>query len=418
MTKKFIKNLLKLLFFTTLVTFTLGQLTRLQLGKVGIIYYHDVAITLYITASLALYPKKIWRKIRLILFNKVFIGLCLSIIIGLIFNTLFFISDNFLRLIIPILYIGRAFLYAFFGLSVTTTLSIKKLTLNKAWISVGLGMAILGLLQYFLLPDTRFLKFAGWDDHLYRLIGPLLDPNFTGLLLTLTFFLSLDPRLPKFFSKFSLLILPASILLTYSRASYLSFIIGMSLLLLFSLNSLRKKSLSSLIYPPKFFILGIILFIMAIPFLPRPDGEGVKLERTASITARVSTDQALLEQLHPAQWILGQSWFRYQEREEELLDSNHKNKTDTTNTWPNTAHFADNLFVFLLTSGGIIGLGLSLLILYKTGIYMMEKDIYIFTAFIAILIHSQFNHSLFQPFIWLWITNQAFSLTSKNEKQL
>ncbi|MFZ2202248.1 MAG: hypothetical protein WAV56_02515, partial [Microgenomates group bacterium] len=44
-------------------------------------------------------------------------------------------------------------------------------------------LLIIGSLQYFLLPDVRFLAYLGFDDHYYRLIGSFLDPNFTGLVL-------------------------------------------------------------------------------------------------------------------------------------------------------------------------------------------------------------------------------------------
>src|SRR3989304_8999963 len=45
------------------------------------------------------------------------------------------------------------------------------------------AIAVFGLAQYILIPDTRFLAVLNWDDHYYRLLSTLLDPNFTGIIL-------------------------------------------------------------------------------------------------------------------------------------------------------------------------------------------------------------------------------------------
>src|SRR3989338_6680935 len=41
----------------------------------------------------------------------------------------------------------------------------------------------LGLGQYIFLPDTRFLLSYGWDEHYWRLIGTVLDPNYMGVMM-------------------------------------------------------------------------------------------------------------------------------------------------------------------------------------------------------------------------------------------
>ena len=41
--------------------------------------------------------------------------------------------------------------------------------------------------NYFIFPDVRSLAVDQWDPHYYRLVGSLLDPGFTGIILVLFF---------------------------------------------------------------------------------------------------------------------------------------------------------------------------------------------------------------------------------------
>ncbi|PIY79331.1 MAG: hypothetical protein COY81_02855, partial [Candidatus Pacebacteria bacterium CG_4_10_14_0_8_um_filter_43_12] len=86
------------------------------------------------------------------------------------------------------------------------------------------------LVQYLLLPDTRYLYLFGWDDHYYRLIGPLLDPNLSGILFVLTSWLIVAWRklLPKAIVVSLLMMTILAIVLSYSRATYLSAIISLA----------------------------------------------------------------------------------------------------------------------------------------------------------------------------------------------
>ncbi|MDZ7586275.1 MAG: hypothetical protein U0946_00850, partial [Patescibacteria group bacterium] len=55
---------------------------------------------------------------------------------------------------------------------------VKKFIIPAFWIFVILAWA-----QYLFLPDTRFLLKFGWDEHYYRMIGTVLDPNYLGIML-------------------------------------------------------------------------------------------------------------------------------------------------------------------------------------------------------------------------------------------
>ena len=380
------KKLFKYLFITILGLFSLGQLERIQLTEVLVFYLHDVIIALWLVLVISKYHRQLLSLIKKYFFNFLTYSWLSWVILGLIIN---FISHGFST--IPLLYIARAIAYLLFALSLPLTLPNFSKPARSYWIIVGLLMAISGLIQYLFSPDTRFLIYSGWDDHYFRLIGTQLDPNFTGILLTVTFVISQGVESQQKWLKTNLsTLLVGAILLTYSRASFLSFILGSALIILIEFIKSHKKNVALTI------IMG--LFILVIPFLPRPEGEGVKLERTASISARIESNQLALQNMASYEWLVGKGLFAYQ------------NQTEVETFWPTTAHFPDNLLVFLLSSTGMIGLGLSLVIFYRVGKYLYKKDTYIFAAFIAILIHAQFNHTLFQPFVWLWLVTQIFTI--------
>jgi len=377
------RKLFKYLFIIILALFSLGQLQRIQLNEAIVFYGHEAFIIIWLILVFIKHHQKMLMLIKKYFFNYPTYSFMAWVSIGLIINL---ISHNFS--IIPWLYIARAITYLVFALSLPLALDFSTKSYRYYWILSGIFIAISGLLQYFFYPDTRFLWYLGWDDHYFRLIGTQLDPNFTGIILTSTFLIAQDLWGKQNWLKTSIsALLAGAILLTYSRASFLSFIISSGLLIFIKSY---KKNISLLI------LMG--LFIVLIPFLPRPEGEGVKLERTASISARIESNQLSLKSLDRYEWLLGKGLFVYQ------------NQTRKETFWPSTAHFPNNLIVFLFTSTGIVGLGLSIIILSRIGQYLYHKDTYIFAAFIAILIHSQFNHTLFQPFIWLWITTQILTI--------
>ncbi len=380
------KKTFKYLFITILALFSLGQLERIQLNEVISFYIHDLFIIIWLILIISKYHAKLFSLIKRYFLNKLIYTFIAWICLGLIIS---FIRYKFS--IIPLLYIARTGAYLLFALTLQLIKPFSLKTSRFYWTIVGLIIAITGLAQYLLLPDTRFLRYLGWDDHYYRLIGTQLDPNFTGIILTITFLITqgLETK-QKWLKNMISALLAGSILLTYSRASFLSFIIGCGLLIFIGFLKSHKKQFSLLI------IMG--LFILTIPFLPRPDGEGVKLERTASIYARISSNQHSLANLNKYEYIFGKGLF---------TSTNHNQKQTP---WPNTARFPSNLIIFLFTSTGIIGLSLSVVVLTKIGHYLYDQDIYLFSAFIAILIHAQFNHTLFQPFLWLWLTMQIFTI--------
>lgn len=224
----------------------------------------------------------------------------------------------------------------------------------------------LGLLQYFLLPDVRFLAYLGFDDHYYRLIGSFLDPNFTGLVLAVLVVLSPCPaRLRAKLAAGPLFLIPLiALVLTFSRASFFSLAVG---LIYLSLTDRRFKLLLSL------FLLGFFLYLA-----PKPFGEGVNLWRTFSIVSRFENQKnALL--LFVQKPIFGHGF--------------NTLKQTSAGDIPNLTSGVDNSFLFVLATTGLTGF-IAFLYFLKTA-FLGIKLPAIGAALVIIFVHAFFNNSLF-----------------------
>lgn len=261
-----------------------------------------------------------------------------------------------------------------------------KLEITNLLIGAGIAAAVFGLIQYLFLPDTRFLESFGWDPHYYRLLGTFLDPGFLGAILVLA--LSLLTVKLWSWEKLSWWLVAWPILylglaLTYSRASFLAYLGTMGVI------SWAKKS-------PKFFLGVLVAGVITVLLLPRPGGEGVRLERESTIKFRIINWQQSLTiaKDHP---ILGVGFnaYRYAQRKYGFLEEKYQIS--------HAGAGADSSFLFVLATSGILGL-LAYLWLWLT-IIRSANSIIILASTTALLIHSLFLNSLFYPWImaWLWI---------------
>lgn len=144
-------------------------------------------------------------------------------------------------MLIGIMYFVRLVLYFNIGFIL---LQKSKAELNKVLAHTLLSLTVfagLGLTQYILFPDLRSLYYQGWDEHLYRVFGTLFDPNFSGVVYILGFFVACGFYLESkqkngSFNNSSIYYAISSgicftgLMLTYSRSSYIMF--GMAVILL------------------------------------------------------------------------------------------------------------------------------------------------------------------------------------------
>lgn len=295
--------------------------------------------------------------------------------------------------VISFLYLLRFVSYFFVYVTVAYFRKKKLLTPSSilGWLGViGIVLALIGWMQYFLYPDLRNLFYLGWDPHFKRIFSTYFDPNYFGLVMVFTLIIvftweeSLCNTLLKLF-------IFTTLMFTYSRSSYLSLIAAA---LFYSIIEKKYKIIGS-----AFFIILVSIFL-----LPRPGGEGVKLERVFSLEQRLDN------------WKLGFNFFldhpilgvgfntvRYVRRQygfgKEGWSISHSG-----------AGF-ENSFLFVLVTTGIVGLIFYLLLirqLFRVGNLTTKASL------IAIITHNFFLNSLFFPWVmlWLWIIVASNSVKS------
>lgn len=365
-----IKSFLSTQYILLATCLVMGQLQRIQLTPNLALYVHDLLIVLILLTWLMSRHNRSPHTTSFIWWPLSFT--CIAIL-SLIFNyrltlahptgVLYLARYSTLALLLPITYDLIA--------SKILQLNLPQL-LNRACIAI----AILGIIQYIFLPDTRFLYQYGWDDHLNRLISTPLDPAFTGIFLIFGI-INQENKKQSRLPLISLLLITIS--LTYSRASYLTAVIIMILI------GLRKFSLKRFLFRP-------LLLLFLILLLPRTAGEGVNLERTYSITSRLQTTTSAVDQStrHP---LLGIGF------------NNYRHLSTSTSTLPSHSGGPDNSFALLLVTSGFIGFCLYLFWILQAMLWAYRHSFLLLFTLLAIIIHSFFNETLFYPFvlIYFWL---------------
>jgi O-antigen ligase len=252
---------------------------------------------------------------------------------------------------------------------------------------VGLGCALLGLIQYCFLPDTRFIAEYGWDPHYFRLVGTFLDPGFLGMIFVFTLIM-ITLRLwseKTLFNYLAWMIVYVALALTYSRASYLAYITSMGII------ALRKRTI-------KFFAAILVVGIITIFLLPRAGGESTRLERESTIRFRITSWQhaLIIARDHPLLGI-GFNAYRNAQRQYNFFDDKFWEVS-------HGAAGADSSLLFVLATTGLVGLASFLYLGYEV-IKQAKGDLLINASLGGLFIHSFFLNSLFYPWVmaWMWI---------------
>lgn len=365
------------IFFAICCSLILGQWLRLSVSQFAL-YPHDFLILIWLFTQLHNLGKVLNTWLKNFKKNTLLAISMVWIVLGMLIALLSSWDMT------PFLYLGRVLYYLIFLATVSQVFTKKKGSLIIFSVIVGVGMMVLGLAQYWLLPDTRYLFAYGWDEHYFRLIGPLLDPNYTGLVLVTTFWVILS--LKKHFSSWVLigtgLSIGTALVLTYSRASFLAFLISLIVYGVANnkkLTSAWKKSLLGVIGAV---LLGIGVLLLA----PKPGGEGIDLLRTTSIYARVTTSIEFLETLQPWQWLIGAGFYT---------------RPIDIHSATSHARVPDNLEVLIVFSTGFGGVVLLALLLKKYQHRCRQFSPQLWGILTAVLVHAQFNNSVFEPFVLL-----------------
>ena len=348
-----------IIYLSTIIVFFFGQLLRIDIKSISF-----PIIDIFIAIIFCL---NIFKKIK----NKDFKVKNKYILYFLIFAWFSF-TFNYFRyhfdLIKPILYLFRlTFLLSFLIFQPKIDKKIKKI-----FYLIIFSNIIFGLIQYFIWPNFTYFKSLNWDPHLYRLVSTFFDPTFTALIyLFLIIIVFLNKKFP--FRKTILVISYLALALTYSRSSYISFLVA------FSFIAYQKRNL-------KIFILSSILILSTIFLLPRFEGEGTKLERTSSIAAKVENYKEGFN-LFLKSPIIGHGY-------NNLF---YIRQINNPNSHSNSGF--DGSLMTILTTTGACGL-----ILFIVGLKtaFIRGNLTTKTIFISLIFHSIFANSLLYPWVLLF----------------
>lgn len=371
----------RILLLLLLGIFVLGQFGRIELGAGRALYFQDIILALLFSLTVLTHGKALLSS----LIHTTLFRVWILFVLWISFTTLLNFHDDVSQMMTVFLYMIRLHCILGFGLLLSELIKEKVIHARELqWgiLLIGSLIAFLGFVQYAIFPDTRGLQLLGWDDHYYRLISTIFDPGFTGVILALVSLYALCHALQSQFQRKIGLFVSAStlvgLLLTYSRASYLAFLTGLCVLAWY-----RKQIRLLFIIP---------LFVTAVLLLPRPGGEGVKLERTASVVSRIESVESATADLTPFQLILGKGLYA-------------KKQTQAVSklgslTIPNHSSAPENSYIFVLSSLGIVGL----VIVSVFGFWVERSVRWEGTAIVslsAVGVHALFSNTWFHPFVLL-----------------
>lgn len=360
-----------------IILFPFGHLLTLRLNLLG----KSIPLNVSDAISFLFLILFFVRKLR---YPTVFVYLRNFLFVALFSNIFFIATNGISNSIVGSLYFMRIISYAAMFIVVWNSISNNKFILNRIFdylIVVTFFIAIFGWLQYLLYPDLRNLIVFGWDDHLFRIVGTFIDPTFTAILLVFGVLLSLIKyqQTKKIFYALALVPILLALYFTYSRAGYLSLIAGVLTYL-----SIKKKIKISFVLIP--------LFLLGIIFLPRPSSEGVHLERTYSISARLTNYRETTE-IFLKNPVFGVGYNNLCWARNHYLGDSDINSHSCSGS--------DSGILLLLATTGVVGF-----VIFVSFIYILMKtlktDYYGITfisCFAALFVHSQFSNSIFYPWV-------------------
>lgn len=391
-------KILKYLFLLVLFMFPLGELLRVDVGKNIILKPLDLAVFLTVCVYFA---NLIIKRIELpkTIFTKPLIAFCAIALFSLVINS-FNLSPE--QLLTAFLYWVR---FVAFAAMYFVVLSLDKNSVKKipAFLFIdGIIILLLGFIQYFLYPNLRNLYYLGWDEHNYRMFSTFLDPNFAGAFFVLYILLTVglaQHYLKQIKAKQAVLIFIVSVLtvvsifLTYSRSAILMLVASTtSYLVLVG----KKKFLLVL-----FGAVAIIIILLSPSF----NTENTNLFRTTSSFARLETYSNSVKIIKDRPFFgIGFNAYRYAQQ-------SYGFRKDSTKFPSHADAGADNSFLFVAATTGIIGLGAYLFLWYsilKRAINLYNKNnnmfaLIVICSSVGLFINSFFINSLFFPAIMLWI---------------
>ena len=367
----------KYLIYLYLILFPFGQLLRM---KVSIDSYviRIQPIDLVVATSAIIY---IFGQLDENRVFRAFLGFLFAAAFSLTLSLTLFSSK---QMLVGSLYLFRLFAYSTFFLLIVKSINkklIRKRILINCLIVVTLVIGVFGWVQYFALPDVRFMRAFGWDDHYFRMVGTFFDPAFISILFVFGLIISVVQFLKSknvlYIS--AILFLLVSVLFTYSRAAYLALAVGIIVILYI------QRKLKLLFY-------FAVVFSFLILFLPRPSSEGVKLERIHSILQKKDNYIETLQivKKHP---VFGVGYNN--------LCSARLRYVGDIGYGSHSCSGSDSSILLILSTTGIVGLLVFLSFIKSLYVQLKESEYQVsfLACSAALFTHSLFVNSLFYPWV-------------------
>lgn len=377
-----------------------GQLIKVPISNLSGPIFLDISV-LIISFIIIFLKLKDLKQIHLNLSIKLGLIFIIVSLFSLIFTP---INLNFNQLLISFFYLTRFISYFAFGLLIHNYLNESE-KINSIFILSGVTLALAGFIQFYFYPDLGFLQTNGWDPHFYRMVSTFLDPNFLGafFVIVLSIIVFHLTRKQKYWLHFTFIfgVIFLSLLLTFSRSSYLMFFIC------FAAIAFLKKS--------------IPLFILTI-FLSLTLWLGFDIY-TRSISKPRNIDRAQSAQLRLNNWQIGFKIFKEYPILGVGFNTYHyalvKNlNMDAQFLESRGSRSNDSSLLHILTTTGIIGLIIYLLFIFSIFKEALKSkttqhNIILISCLLGLFAHSFFNNSLLYPPILFWIF--VYSLRSSKQ---
>lgn len=379
---------MKLFVICFLASLLVGQLGSLVIAQ-DAPYLHDIFLLLLFTHAVFLVMKR--RRLVLPKLAVPILAFTAAGALSLILNAHRFDPQEVVR---SSLYLVRWIFYA--GLYVLVR---QKLTAPSLWLGglcgVGVGFALLGILQYVFYPDLRNLLYLGWDPHYYRLFSTLFDPNFMGILLVFGVLLSyyLWKTYGEHWFGLAVCIQFIALIMTFSRSTYLALVAGLAFLWLGGKQKART------------IVWGILFILLIIVYVPKPGGDTLRLDRMVSTTSRIE-NWIYSVRLFIQSPLVGHGFntLRLVGQQEESWMG------DEVGIGSRAGAGIDSSILFVAATTGILGVasyGWFLIRAYSLGHApkFFSLALMMRATLVAIFVHSMFSNSLFYPWaiLWIWI---------------
>lgn len=260
----------------------------------------------------------------------------------------------------------------------------------------GFLILFFGFLQYFLYPSLKNLYYLGYDEHMYRLFGTFLDPNFIGIFFVLIFIFIFVLRdqvlLPKWkYFVWTFLVLDfIALILTFSRGALLMFVVSS---IIYSILVKRWKIAAGVI------VLFVLIFFVLSPLFYL---ENTNLLRFASTESRLESSKKALVIFEKKPMGVGFNTYRY--AREKFGDPDR-----SIYGLSHSGAGVDNSFLQALVTTGFIGFAAYLYLLYKIfklGFKDTGKNklgLILIVSLGGLMVNALFINSLFYGFVMIWV---------------